>query len=98
MTRNPSFVRPSMIGLEIEAAEVVAVQQHDGMAVGGPLRRDVHVGDADVLRVDPDVEVLARVGIRTLVAGDAARLDVGGRGRGWQHAAFLRGQPGRRRG
>ena len=80
---------------EIEAAEVVAVQQHDGVAVGDPLRRDVHIGDADVLRVDPNVEVLARVRVRTLVAGDAARLDVSGRGRGWQHAC-LRVQPGRR--
>ncbi len=81
--------------LEIEAAEVVAVQQHDGMAVGRALRRHVHVGDADVLRVDPDVEVLAGVGIGTLVAGDAARLDVGGRRRRRQDAALLRGQPGR---
>src|SRR6185295_4158506 len=70
--------------LEIEAAKVVAVQQYDRVTVGGPVRCDVHVGDADVLRIDPDVEVLARVGIRALVARDAARLDVGRRGRGWQ--------------
>ena len=81
MTRKPSLRQPVDDGLEVEAAEVVAVQQQHGVAVGRALGRRVHVGHAHVLVVDADVEVLARIRVRTLVAGDAARLDVGGRGR-----------------
>ena len=46
---------------------------------------DVHVGDAHVPSVNFEVEIFAWVGIRTLVTGDAARLDVGG-----QHRSILK--------
>ena len=36
---------------KVEAREVVAVQQHHRVTVGGAVRRNIHVRDADVLAV-----------------------------------------------
>ena len=63
------------------------------MSVHRSLSRDIHVGDPRVLRVDLDVEILARVRIRTFVAGDAAGLDIGGRRHRGQDAAILGAEP-----
>jgi hypothetical protein len=76
--------------LEIESAKVVAVQDQHGSPVWLPLRGHIHVGDAHRLRVDADVEILRRIGIRTFVTRQATRLDVGRRWHRWQHGTGLR--------
>ena len=92
---EPGVGQPVDDVTEVEAAEVVAVHQQDDVAVGGAGRRDVHIGDAHVLAVDVDVEILARGRIRALVAGDAARLDVRRRRCRRQNVAALGAGDGR---
>ena len=67
---------------EVEAAEIHAMEEDCGAAVGLTGGRDVHVGHADILPVDGERQVGDRVGIGDVFVGDAAGLDVSGCGAG----------------
>ena len=61
---------------EVEAGEIVAVQQHDRVAVRLAERRHVHERDAHVLSVQRERQVGDGIRVRDVFAGDAAGLDV----------------------
>ena len=79
MTRKPSFAQGVDYDAEVETSEVVAVEQHDRMAVRLALGCHVHIRHANILAVERQGQVRAWIGVRTLLAGDASGLHIGWR-------------------
>src|SRR6185369_9142115 len=56
------------------AGKTLAVQNDDGLAIGGRARSDIHIGHAQQLVLDREVEETDRIGIVDTFEADAERL------------------------